>query len=89
MESVLLGDDAALPIKDLPKTLVARAYRLDGGDYLLIVNRTFENVVATLDLPKGVCTSLETRCGEGVYLDGDQLKVIFDGLGYAFLKWGR
>ena len=89
MESVLLGDDAALPIKDLPKTLVARAYRLDGVDYLLIVNRTFENVVATLDLPKGVCTSLETRCGEGVYLDGDQLKVIFDGLGYAFLKLGR
>ena len=55
----------------------------------LHAEHTFENVVATLDLPKGVCTSLETRCGEGGYLDGDQLKVIFDGLGYAFLKLGR
>ena len=86
MEAVLLGDDIALPFKDLPKKLVARAYRLDGIDYLLIVNRTAENAAATLELPKGAYASIETRCGEGVYLDGNQLKVIFDGLGYAFLK---
>ena len=86
MEDVLLADDIALPVRNLPKTLVARAYRLDGVDHLLIVNRTFESVAATLDLDKGACASLETLCGEGVYRDGDRLEVIFDGLGYAFLR---
>lgn len=86
MEPVLLADDIDLPIGNLPKTLVARAYRLDGVDHLLLVNRTAENVVATLDLPKGAYASTAIACGEGVYQDGNQLKVIFDGLGYAFLK---
>jgi len=86
MEDVLLADDIALPVANLPKTLVARAYRFEGADYLLIANRTFDNVAATLDLPKGAYSSLEMKCGEGVYLDGDRLKVILDGLGYAFMR---
>lgn len=89
MEAVLLADDIALPVAGLPKTLVARAYRYAGNDYLLVVNRTFENVAGTLDLPKGAYRSIETPCGEGIYLEDDQLQVIFDGLGYAFIELKR
>ena len=86
MESVLLGDDIELPFSDLPKDLVARAYRLKGVDYLLIVNRDRNHVVADLTLSKPGCCDLSTQCGKGVSLVGGKLHVDFEGLGYAFVR---
>ena len=86
MEDVLLAEDIALPFQDLPKTLVARAYRHGGADYVLVVNRTAEKASAALKLEGEPYRGLSTCCGAGVRLEDGGLKVDFDGLGYAFLK---
>lgn len=89
MESVLLSDDIPFPAESVPDALVVRAFRLKGVEYLLIVNRTHKNQTAALELPEGIYSACAAVCGEGVYLDGRHLQIIFDGLGYAFLKLTR
>ncbi|MBQ3344652.1 MAG: hypothetical protein IJG84_22370 [Kiritimatiellae bacterium] len=85
-ERVLLGEDVNVAFKGLPDNLVTRAYRLDGEDYLLLVNRTRNSVAAELSPERGGCKSLSVLCGAGVEPYGGRLRVSLPGLGYAFVR---
>ena len=85
LESVLLAEDRPIE-KGLAGSIVARAWRLDGMDWYLIVNRTRE--AAKGCLPLGAkALSLKTVLGTGVTLaaDGDALVCRFAPLGYTFV----
>ena len=86
MEPVLLGEDFKVAFNGLPDNLVARAYRLNGEDYLLLVSRTRNPVAAELLPERGGCKSLSVLCGSGVESDDGCLRVSFAGLGYAFVR---
>ena len=85
MEAVLLSAGKTLALEKVPEDLAVRAYRHEGRDYLLIVSRRTKPVRATLALPRRYA-ALKTELGAGVTLEGDALKVDFDGLGYAFVS---
>ena len=88
IEQVLLGEDVNVAFKGMPDNLVARAYRLNGEDYLLLVNRTRNPVAAELLPERCGCKSLSVLCGTGVALAGGSLRVAFPSLGYAFVRLG-
>ena len=58
-ERVLLSDEPAPAVSDVPKTLAARAWRLEGKTYLLVCNLTHEPVQGTVSVDgKKIAVSL-------------------------------
>ena len=86
MEPVLLGDPSVAVEGAIPDSLVVRAFRHEGADWALVVNRTAEPTKAKLALARP-CAGIRTALGGGVRLsDAKGLEVDFAGLGYAFVK---
>lgn len=86
MEPVLLGDPSAAVAGAIPDSLVVRAFRHEGADWVLVVNRTAEPTKAKLALARP-CAGIRTVLGGGVRLsDAKGLEVDFAGLGYAFVR---
>lgn len=85
MEPVLLSDGDPIALSGVPTDdLVARAWRHEGRDWVLVVNRGREPVKASVTLPAAY-SRLETACGAGATVAGNRLTVDFKGLGYAFV----
>ena len=86
MEPVLLSDPSEAVTGAIPDSLVLRAFRHEGADWVLVVNRTAEPTKAKLALARS-CAGIRTVLGGGVRLsDANGLEVDFAGLGYAFVR---